>query len=84
MFARSPEAIGNIVRRRRAALGLSQQELGDLIGQSRQWVSQLEAGADGSSIGKVFVVLRALGIRMSLDELPEEDPFADIFDEATP
>jgi transcriptional regulator with XRE-family HTH domain len=40
------ESIGSRVRRRRERLGLTQEEVATQLGASRQWLSQLELGAD--------------------------------------
>ena len=39
------EAFGAMVRRARDARRLSQDDLGELLGQSQSWVSDLETGA---------------------------------------
>ncbi len=67
---------GNVVRDRRAALGLTQEALGELIGRTRQWVIRFENGHAGSAnIESLLRIVDALGlaIEVSADD-PEEDP----------
>ena len=58
----------------RAALGLSQQELADAVGASRQTINAIEQGDYNPTIKLCIAICRALG--KSLDELfweAEED-----------
>ena len=58
----------------RAALGLSQQELADAVGASRQTINAIEQGDYNPTIKLCIAICRALG--KSLDELfwDAEDP----------
>lgn len=51
----------------RAALGLSQQELADAVGASRQTINAIEQGDYNPTIKLCIAICRALG--KSLDEL---------------
>lgn len=51
----------------RAALGLSQQELADAVGASRQTINAIEQGAYNPTIKLCIAICRVLG--KSLDEL---------------
>jgi HTH-type transcriptional regulator / antitoxin HipB len=59
-----PRAFGVLLRRRRAALGLSQSELALASGVGRRFVIELEAGKPSCQLGKALVVAEALGLRV--------------------
>jgi len=54
--------LGSLVKARRRAMNLNQQEFADLAGVGRRFVSELEAGKPSLEIGKVLGVCRAAGI----------------------
>ena len=58
----SVEVLGERLRARRLALGLSQQEFADLAGVGRRFVSELESGKDSVELGRVIKVCRAAGL----------------------
>lgn len=62
MNVRNAFQIGVLVRDRRKALGIGQQVLADRLGVSRYWVSQLENGNSGASIGQTLNALAVLGV----------------------
>jgi HTH-type transcriptional regulator / antitoxin HipB len=55
-------ALGQFMRRRRRALGLTQQRLADLSGVSHKFINQVEGGKETAEIGKVLRVMQRLGI----------------------
>lgn len=57
---RNSNQIGVIVRRERRARGLTQAQLGDLIGRRQATISKLEQGDAGIQLGTLFDVLAAL------------------------
>jgi transcriptional regulator with XRE-family HTH domain len=69
-----PAAINSIrdlaalARGRRRALGLSQAELAERAGVSRQWVSGFEAGNPGAELRLVIALLDSLGLRLLVGE----------------
>ena len=63
---------GDGVRRRRKALGLTQEDLAAMIGTNRRFVSELERGKGTSYIGPALAAAEALGVRLS--SLFEERP----------
>lgn len=63
------EALGRLVRQRRIDLGLSQSELAERIGSTRQWLSRFEQGSNDASITRALAACRALGL--ALDARPE-------------
>lgn len=54
--------LGNLIRTARSAKDLSQQELADMAGVGRRFVSELENGKPTLEIGRVLMVCQALGI----------------------
>lgn len=54
--------LGQEVRARRRALGLTQAELADLAGSSERFVYGLEQGKGTVQLTKLLAVLRALGL----------------------
>jgi transcriptional regulator with XRE-family HTH domain len=65
--------IGKEVRRRRKALGLSQEELADRAGITRPTLITIEYGRGHTHIGTLEAVLMALGttFKEALEELPD-------------
>ncbi len=67
--------IGQYVRAVRKAQGLRQDDLAAMAGTSHVVLGNVERGKDTVQIGRVFEVLRQLGIRVQLDlpvDLPPE------------
>ena len=60
------EEIGAKVRESRKRQGLTQPELAMVAGTGLRFIVDLEAGKPTCQIGKVFLVLTALGIRLSV------------------
>ncbi len=54
--------LAQMVRQRRAELGLSQTDLSDLAGASRRFVHALEHGKPSVRLDKLLDVLEALGL----------------------
>ncbi len=69
---RLAQEFGEGVRRRRKALGLTQEDLAAMIGTNRRFVSELERGKGTSYIGPALAAAEALGV--SLSSLFEERP----------
>lgn len=73
----------NMVRDRRADLGLTQADLAQRIGRARQWVVRFESGHSGSaSVDSLMAVLNALDLYAEVDTSEasvEPDPmFVDV------
>ena len=62
---RLAQEFGDCVRRRRKALGLTQEDLATMIGTNRRFVSELERGKGTSYIGPALAAAEALGVRLS-------------------
>ena len=65
--------IGQYVRAVRKAQGLRQDDLAAMAGTSHVVLGTVERGKDTVQIGRVFELLRQLGIRVQLD-LPLDLP----------
>ncbi len=69
--------IGQYVRAVRKAQGLRQDDLAAMAGTSHVVLGNVERGKDTVQIGRVFELLRQLGIRVQLDlpvDLPAPPP----------
>ena len=65
MWINSPRELGQLVREARTSRGLSQAELAEQLGTTRQWVIALEQGNGGAELDRVLKALFALGIRIN-------------------
>lgn len=77
---------GTLVRERRKALKMSQDDLALATGVSRRFIIQLEAGKPSCQLGRALLVANATGLRvfdlLTLDnndnallpDLPDDDP----------
>lgn len=67
MLAINESDFGNIVRDRRRKLGLTQAQLAERIGTSRQWVVGFERGRAGAAtISHLVVLADELGLDIDL------------------
>ena len=64
---REGQKLGDVIRERRNALGLSQEELARLAGVSRQTINMIERGDFNPSLHLCLGICRILG--RTLDEL---------------
>ncbi len=60
----TPTDTGLLIKAKRKQLGLGQADLADRIGVSRRWLSQVEGGKSGASIGLIMRTLAVLGITL--------------------
>jgi len=58
--------LGELIRRRRAELSLSQTDLAAQIGTTRQWVSRLEKGKNDIGTARLLAVLDALELNLEI------------------
>jgi len=63
-IARSPQQIGQLVRKRRRTLKLTQAELAKKVGSYQKTISKLEAGEPGIKLQTMFDVLAALDLEI--------------------
>lgn len=66
------QLLGEVIRQERKALGLSQQELGDLAGTGLNFISQLERGKESVRMDKVLSVLKVLGLGLLITRSKEQ------------
>jgi HTH-type transcriptional regulator/antitoxin HipB len=59
--------IGTITRQRRQELGLSQVDLAQRAGVTRQWLTRFEHGNTQVSLAKTLTILRELGLAVRVD-----------------
>jgi transcriptional regulator with XRE-family HTH domain len=62
--------IGDMVRKHREAQGLSQQELGEKVSASRQFISNFENGSKKCSLDKLVQISQALGCDLDITMTP--------------
>lgn len=61
--------LGQLIRQRRKALGLTQLDAAGLCGVGERFLSELERGKPTASLGKTLQVLRRLGLTLSVTSL---------------
>jgi len=64
----TPDSIGKAVRHYRLQEGLTQEQLAELTGLNRTYLSDLERGKETEQVKRILRLLRQLGVRMSLDK----------------
>lgn len=64
MLIRTAHEVGLLVRDRRRAAGMTQAELAERVGASREWVRLLESGKPRLELGLTLRALTALGITL--------------------
>lgn len=62
----SPQQIGQLVKKARKSLGVTQKDLALTSGTGLRFIIELEQGKPTCQIGKVLTVLHTLGITMEL------------------
>lgn len=62
MKIRTSREIGLLTRERRKAIGLTQAQLAERVGASREWIRQFESGKPGVELGLTLRAIGALGI----------------------
>ena len=65
-LARTPRQFGNIVRRRRQALGLNQTQLGEKAGLRQETISLIETGNPAAKMKTTLAVLAALDLEFRI------------------
>lgn len=66
-------SLGQFVRGRRRANGMSQEELALLAGVGRRFVSELERGKSSTRLDKASLVLGVFGKRLGVVDQERED-----------
>ena len=65
-LARTPKQIGNIVRRTRRKIGLSQAQLGEMAGLRQATISLVESGDAGTKLNTLLSILAALDLEFRI------------------
>jgi HTH-type transcriptional regulator / antitoxin HipB len=80
MWIHTTKEFGELVRRKRKALGLTQEELATRCGVGVRFIVDLEAGKPSCQLGKALTVAAEVGLRLgdiSNDRTSTELPKAD-------
>lgn len=65
-LARSPEQLGNSIRRARKKLGMNQSELGKKAGLRQETISIIENGNAAAKLETILAVLSALDLELQI------------------
>ncbi|MDT3777687.1 helix-turn-helix domain-containing protein [Nitrospira sp. MA-1] len=65
-LARNPKQIGNLIRRTRKNLGLSQSQLGEKTGLRQETISLIETGNPAAKLETILAVLAALDLEFRI------------------
>jgi len=65
-LARSPKQLGLVIRQRRAAKGLTQTQLADLVGTGQKTISKIENGNPATRVDTLFSILAALDLEADI------------------
>lgn len=74
-IARTPQQIGNAIRRARKQLGIYQADLGDRAGLRQGTVSLLETGNPAARIDTVLALLAALDLEFQIVPRSKQSPW---------
>jgi transcriptional regulator with XRE-family HTH domain len=69
LVVRGPQTFGERLTARRLALGLTQQDVADLAGTSRNYLGQLERGVKQRVPNALTLAALARALRVGMDEL---------------
>ena len=72
MMKYTPKKIGELVKKTRKNLGVTQKDLAFTSGTGLRFIVELESGKPTCQLGKALIVLQTLGIKLSFD-LPAVD-----------
>lgn len=68
MGAIEAEELGRLIRQRRKALGMRQEDVALVTGVGRRFLIELEAGKPTARLGPALMVARQLGIVLALED----------------
>ncbi len=71
-LARSPEQLGNSIRRARKKRGMSQSELGKKAGLRQETISLIENGNPAAKLETILAVLSALNLELQIHPRPNK------------
>lgn len=58
--------LGRVIRDKRKAMGLTQQQFADITGVGRRFISELESGKPTLEIGRVLKVCQSVGVELTV------------------
>ncbi|MEI6446696.1 MAG: helix-turn-helix domain-containing protein [Actinomycetes bacterium] len=61
-------SLGDAIRHYRTSAGMTQEQLAELTGVQRSYLSELEGGKETEQLKRTLRILRQLGVRMTLEE----------------
>jgi HTH-type transcriptional regulator/antitoxin HipB len=64
ILARTPDQLGNAIRRMRKQAGLSQQALAEKCGLWQETISKIERGLPGAKIETIMQIMAALDLEL--------------------
>lgn len=67
MNVKDPKSLGGLIRETRKRAGVTQKELALAAGTGLRFVGELENGKPTCHVGKVFEVLRSLGLEIKVE-----------------
>jgi y4mF family transcriptional regulator len=68
-----PEQLGEIIRTKRKAAGLTQKKAASLAGVGTRFLSELERGKPTAQLGKTIRILQLLGLELRIRQR-HQDP----------
>lgn len=71
-LGRSPQQLGNVIRRARKKRGMSQSELGERAGLRQETISLIENGNPAAKLETILAVLSALDLELQINERKSE------------
>ena len=63
-----PEQLGEIIRMKRKAAGLTQKKAASLAGVGTRFLSELERGKPTAQLGKTIRILQLLGLELRIQQ----------------
>ncbi len=66
MLTSNPVDVGAVARQRRVDLSMSQTELAQKVGTTRQWISRFEKGTADVTLSRALAILRHLDMIVDL------------------
>ncbi|MBK1696223.1 helix-turn-helix domain-containing protein [Rhodovibrio salinarum] len=82
----SAEDFGQLIRRRRRALGMTQLDLALTINAGERFIVELERGKPSCQLGKALKTAAAVGVRLGdladveASDIDKEDGYGSLFD----
>jgi len=77
-LARSPEQLGNAIRRARKKRGMSQSDLGEKAGLRQETISLIENGNPAAKLETILAILSVLGLELQISSRDSLLSFADL------